>query len=49
MATTGADIVFLKLPSLSAGPSFAFAASDLANTMRAGVELASVGPNFIRS
>ena len=49
MATTGAAMVFLWLPSLSAGPSLALAAYDFTNTMRAGVVLASVGPNFIRS
>ena len=49
MATTGALMVFLRLPSDSAGASLALASADFTNTIRAGVVLASVGPNFSNS
>src|SRR5712672_2425125 len=48
IAVTGAAFVFSTLPSAIQGSSFAFASEDLTNTIRAGDELALVGPHFMR-
>ena len=44
IAVTGAAIVFARLPSASAGSSFAFASALRTKTMRIGCEFADVGP-----
>ena len=49
MAVTGAAFVLSTLPGLRAGMSRAFASGVRTNTMRAGQELALVGPNFMMS
>ena len=44
MAVIGAAMLLARLPSASAGWSFSLASLDLTNTMRAGQQLAEVGP-----
>ena len=49
MAVTGAVFVFSTLPGFMQASSFSLASGDLTNTMRAGEQLAEVGPHFIKS
>src|SRR5262245_10574588 len=49
IAVTGADIVFSWLPGLRCGLSRSFASGLRRNRMRAGCELAVVGPSFTMS
>jgi hypothetical protein len=49
IAVTGADLVFSTLPGETQPSSFAFASGERTKTIRAGDELAEVGPHFIRS
>ncbi|WP_342776786.1 hypothetical protein [Hankyongella ginsenosidimutans] len=45
----GAVRTFSLLPALTQGMSLAFASGDFTNTMRAGEQLAEVGPQRVRS
>src|SRR3712207_4436168 len=49
MQTTGADIVFSRLPEESAGLSFSLPSGVRTKTKRPGIPLALVGPHFSRS
>jgi hypothetical protein len=49
MAVTGAERVFSTLPGDMQASSRCFAAFEVTKTMRAGDELADVGPHFISS
>ena len=49
MAVTGAVIDFSVLPALSAGLSLSLPSFVRTKTMRAGWQLAEVGPHFMRS
>ncbi|MCY1187842.1 hypothetical protein D9M73_288740 [compost metagenome] len=49
MAVTGAERVLSTLPADTQSTRRAFSAALLTNTMRAGLLLAAVGPNFIAS
>ena len=49
MATTGALIVFSRLPLERAGRSFSLPSGEVTKTKRAGELLPAVGPSFSRS
>ena len=49
MAVTGAAMVFSKFPGANAGRSRSFASGVRKNRMRAGEQLALVGPHFMMS
>ncbi len=49
IAVTGAALVLSTLPGLSASSSRAFASGVRTNRIRAGQELALVGPDFMMS
>ena len=49
IAVTGAARVFSTLPGDTHASSFALAAGERTKTIRAGDELAEVGPHFISS
>ena len=49
MAQTGAFMVLSRLPSDRCGSSRSLAARDFTKMKRAGLQLAEVGPSFMRS
>ena len=49
IAVAGADRIFSPLAGMASAASFCFDSSLTHQTMRAGRQLADVGPNFINS